>query len=220
MDLQWRWVFVPFCSPHLSELSNKPVLVTRHSFPHITSCLGRCSLFANVDQSQRAFLIKHITIYRAEVSQMLLLLQLTFKLLFKTYGAVSSSTFLSNKPRNRTNFSYWYTAGVSGTSASSPTFAAVIALLNDARFAVGKPPLGFVNLWLYQVFVTNVYDLVSVDSINGPSVQLKLIGRDVVQGNNRNWYCPSGFPATTGWVCVRQITNWHNITSLAFSSIL
>jgi tripeptidyl-peptidase I len=39
---------------------------------------------------------------------------------------------------------------VGGTSASSPTFAAVIALVNDALIAAGKPPLGFLNPWLYS----------------------------------------------------------------------
>jgi len=34
---------------------------------------------------------------------------------------------------------------VGGTSASSPTFAAVIALVNDALLAKGKPVLGFLN---------------------------------------------------------------------------
>lgn len=40
---------------------------------------------------------------------------------------------------------------IGGTSVSTPTFAAVVALLNDTRIAVGKPPLGFLNLWLYNV---------------------------------------------------------------------
>lgn len=34
---------------------------------------------------------------------------------------------------------------VGGTSASSPTFAAIIALVNDALLAAGKPVLGFLN---------------------------------------------------------------------------
>lgn len=38
---------------------------------------------------------------------------------------------------------------VGGTSASSPTFAAVIALVNDALLAKGKPVLGFLNRKLY-----------------------------------------------------------------------
>ncbi|EJD36853.1 subtilisin-like protein [Auricularia subglabra TFB-10046 SS5] len=40
--------------------------------------------------------------------------------------------------------------GVQGTSASAPLFASVVALLNDERAAAGKPPLGFLNPWLYS----------------------------------------------------------------------
>ena len=39
---------------------------------------------------------------------------------------------------------------VGGTSASSPTFAAIVSLLNDARLAKGKPVLGFLNPFIYQ----------------------------------------------------------------------
>ncbi|KIJ38199.1 hypothetical protein M422DRAFT_176967, partial [Sphaerobolus stellatus SS14] len=37
-----------------------------------------------------------------------------------------------------------------GTSASRPVVAAVISLLNDFRLSKGKPPLGFINPWLYS----------------------------------------------------------------------
>ncbi|KAJ3909564.1 subtilisin-like protein [Lentinula edodes] len=38
---------------------------------------------------------------------------------------------------------------VAGTSASSPIFAAVVALLNDELLGKGKPPMGFMNPWIY-----------------------------------------------------------------------
>lgn len=38
----------------------------------------------------------------------------------------------------------------SGTSCSAPTFASVIALLNDQLIGAGKSPLGFLNPWLYS----------------------------------------------------------------------
>ncbi|KAB5585212.1 tripeptidyl-peptidase [Coniochaeta sp. 2T2.1] len=41
-------------------------------------------------------------------------------------------------------------ARLSGTSASCPTFAGVVALLNAARKSRGEPPLGFLNPWLYN----------------------------------------------------------------------
>ncbi|KAI2602559.1 tripeptidyl-peptidase [Hypoxylon sp. NC1633] len=42
------------------------------------------------------------------------------------------------------------TALLSGTSASSPVFAGVVALLNAARKSQGEAPLGFLNPWLYN----------------------------------------------------------------------
>jgi tripeptidyl-peptidase-1 len=39
---------------------------------------------------------------------------------------------------------------VGGTSASAPSFAGMVALLNEARFAAGKSALGNLNAWIYQ----------------------------------------------------------------------
>jgi len=39
---------------------------------------------------------------------------------------------------------------VAGTSASTPTFAAVLSLINGLRLAAGRPTLGFANPFLYQ----------------------------------------------------------------------
>ena len=39
---------------------------------------------------------------------------------------------------------------VDGTSVSAPTFAAVVALVNDALIAEGRPSMGFLNPWLYS----------------------------------------------------------------------
>ncbi|GJJ05822.1 hypothetical protein Clacol_000009 [Clathrus columnatus] len=38
---------------------------------------------------------------------------------------------------------------IGGTSAASPIFAGIVALLNDARIAAGKPSLGFLNPLIY-----------------------------------------------------------------------
>jgi tripeptidyl-peptidase-1 len=51
------------------------------------------------------------------------------------------------------NFEFVFQGGnflVGGTSASSPSFAGIVALLNDARIAAGKPPLGFLNPLIYS----------------------------------------------------------------------
>ncbi|THV08229.1 tripeptidyl peptidase A [Dendrothele bispora CBS 962.96] len=67
---------------------------------------------------------------------------------------------------------------IGGTSASSPTFAAVVALLNDARIAEGLPPLGFLNPLLYSK---------GLDAFN-----------DITIGNNPG--CGTqGFNSTVGW---------------------
>jgi len=50
---------------------------------------------------------------------------------------------------------------VDGTSASAPAFAAVMALVNDAMIASGRPPMGFLNPWLYQRGFQAMNDVVS-----------------------------------------------------------
>ncbi|KAJ7106773.1 family S53 protease [Mycena epipterygia] len=68
---------------------------------------------------------------------------------------------------------------VEGTSCSSPTFASIVALLNDELVAAGKPTLGFLNPFLYSP--------VGHAALN-----------DVTFGINPG--CGTdGFPATTGW---------------------
>ncbi|KAI4854550.1 subtilisin-like protein [Aureobasidium sp. EXF-8845] len=69
---------------------------------------------------------------------------------------------------------------VDGTSASAPTFAAIVALLNDALLAVGRPVLGFLNPLIWEA---------------GASGQGFT---DITSGNNKG--CNgTGFPATDGW---------------------
>lgn len=70
---------------------------------------------------------------------------------------------------------------VGGTSASSPTFAAVIALVNDALLAAGKKPLGFLNPWLYSKAYKTFTD-VTIGSSYGCNT--------------------TGFPAQKGWDAV------------------
>ncbi|KAI0635460.1 family S53 protease-like protein [Trametes polyzona] len=73
------------------------------------------------------------------------------------------------------------TASLFGTSASSPTFASVIALLNDRLAAKGKAPLGFLNPWLYEKGVHGLNDIKDGNS----SVECN--GQDI------------GFAAVPGW---------------------
>ena len=71
--------------------------------------------------------------------------------------------------------------GVDGTSASSPTFASVVALLNDALLNQGKSSLGFLNPMLYSQGAAALNDITS--------------------GSNPG--CGTdGFPAVEGWDAV------------------
>ncbi|KAA1473412.1 tripeptidyl peptidase A [Dentipellis sp. KUC8613] len=70
---------------------------------------------------------------------------------------------------------------IGGTSASSPTFAGFVSLLNDARLSQGLPSLGFVNPLLYTRGLSGFNDITS--------------------GNNPGCGTP-GFNATVGWDAV------------------
>jgi len=53
---------------------------------------------------------------------------------------------------------------VGGTSASAPTFASIIALLNDYRISLGGSSLGFLNPWLYKTGYSALNDVISGSS--------------------------------------------------------
>jgi len=71
---------------------------------------------------------------------------------------------------------------VSGTSCASPTFAGIIALLNDHRLQNGGSTLGFLNPWLYSSEVSETLVDVSKDYSTGCA--------------------PAGWTATEGWDAV------------------
>ncbi|KAH8990963.1 subtilisin-like protein [Lactarius akahatsu] len=48
-----------------------------------------------------------------------------------------------------------------GTSCATPAAAGIISLLNDYRISIGRPPLGFLNLWLYGVCLPGLNDITS-----------------------------------------------------------
>jgi len=76
---------------------------------------------------------------------------------------------------------------VSGTSAASPAFAGLVAVINDLLVDSGKPTVGFINPALYASAETSSADF---------------LGFDVVTGNNKASGCDAGFPATEGWDAV------------------
>ncbi|KAJ7702024.1 family S53 protease-like protein [Mycena olivaceomarginata] len=69
-----------------------------------------------------------------------------------------------------------------GTSASAPTFASIIALINDRLLAENKPVLGFLNPFLYS--------------------KASSAFTDVTAGHNSGFVCPASsvaFDAAIGW---------------------
>lgn len=73
-------------------------------------------------------------------------------------------------------------APVGGTSASAPTFAGFVSLLNEARVKDGKPVMGYLNPFLYQ----------NVDAFRDVTVGTNAIGR----GTGPIEY---GFSCAPGW---------------------
>jgi tripeptidyl-peptidase-1 len=83
---------------------------------------------------------------------------------------------------------------VSGTSASTPAFAAMVSLVNAARFAAGYGPIGFLNQMLYTDSVTFIRDITSGDSSCQASDGYSL---PVCCGND-GWKASSGWDPITG----------------------
>ncbi|EJD01556.1 tripeptidyl peptidase A [Fomitiporia mediterranea MF3/22] len=67
---------------------------------------------------------------------------------------------------------------IGGTSASSPAFAAFVSMLNDVRLSNGKPPLGFLNPFIYSIGKAGF--------------------NDITIGNNPGCGTP-GFNTSVGW---------------------
>ncbi|KAI9449009.1 peptidase S8/S53 domain-containing protein [Lactarius psammicola] len=74
---------------------------------------------------------------------------------------------------------------IGGTSGSTPIVAGIVSLLNDYRISKGKPPLGFLNPWLYGDGLAGLNDTTS--------------GSDPGCGTY-------GFPAIIGWDAALQVT--------------
>ncbi|KAF9046284.1 subtilisin-like protein [Panaeolus papilionaceus] len=82
---------------------------------------------------------------------------------------------------------------VFGTSASSPVVGSIITLVNDARLAIGKKPVGFLNPLLYSPLFRGAFN-------------------DITSGGNQGCGTP-GFTATTGWDPVTGVGT-PNLTKL------
>ena len=89
-----------------------------------------------------------------------------------------------------------------GTSASTPTIAGIVSLLNDVRLRAGKKPMGFLNPWLY--------------SQAGPTTGAFY---DITSGANTQTPCTEGYPATPGWDAISGwgVPNFAVLKKLALS---
>jgi tripeptidyl-peptidase-1 len=81
---------------------------------------------------------------------------------------------------------------VSGTSASAPTVASIIALLNAARLQAGQKSFGFINPWLYTRGIPGLTDIV-----NGGSTGCT--GMDEFTGLSAPFVAYASWNATEGW---------------------
>ena len=75
-----------------------------------------------------------------------------------------------------------------GTSGSAPIFGAIVSLLNEARLGAGKPPLGFLNPWLYA----------NADAFTDVTVGTNAIGHQPGRPGPVG-ATPYGFNCTAGW---------------------
>ena len=87
-----------------------------------------------------------------------------------------------------------------GTSASAPVFAAMIALVNDARLRKGKQVLGWLNDKLYSAAVRKVL----YDTTGGQSSSC------VFSGGSK----PGGWPAAKGWDAITGLGTPGNFNDL------
>ena len=85
-----------------------------------------------------------------------------------------------------------------GTSASTPTAAGVVSLVNDALLAAGRAPLGWSNPWLYGVGKGGFTDVVEGSAVG---------------------CCGEAFPAQGGWDAVTEWgapVSWFSVVGHGF----
>jgi len=95
-------------------------------------------------------------------------------------------------------------AGVDGTSASSPTFAGMVTLVNARRKSAGQPTVGFINPTLYATSSAGAFhDITSGDNkCGGLNSATRVPGGGGLGGYTVNccggWEAKKGWDATTG----------------------
>ena len=91
--------------------------------------------------------------------------------------------------------------GIDGTSASSPSFAGLISLINDARYAAGKASIGFLNAYLYAAPSGVFTDI--TEGTNACRQATTAMAYDSTcqapQGTSWTGCSEWGYPAASGW---------------------
>lgn len=102
---------------------------------------------------------------------------------------------------------------VGGTSASAPVFASIVALLNNARLAAGKPVLGFLNPWIYERGFKGLTDIVDGGSTG-------CTGRSQYSGLEAPLVPYASYNATSGWdpVTGYGTPDFEKLKTIALSS--
>jgi tripeptidyl-peptidase-1 len=107
------------------------------------------------------------------------------------------------------------TSQTGGTSAASPVFAAIIALVNDALLKAGKPQLGFLNPWLYSNGLNGLTDITGGGSVgcNGVNGQTgaSIPGASIIL--YASWNATPGWDPVTGL----GVPNFQKLKQLALS---
>jgi tripeptidyl-peptidase-1 len=77
---------------------------------------------------------------------------------------------------------------VGGTSASSPAFAGMVSLLNEARLQAGKRQLGYLTPLLYGMAAANFHDItIGSNRIGNAGMRL-----------SQGWDCVTGWDPVSG----------------------
>jgi subtilase family serine protease len=82
---------------------------------------------------------------------------------------------------------HWYVVG--GTSAGSPQWAGIVALVNQARAGLGKDPIGFLNPVIYGLTSTQ----------KGEDFHDITIGNNILGGTTGGFFAGIGWDDASGW---------------------
>ncbi|KAF2169130.1 hypothetical protein M409DRAFT_20357 [Zasmidium cellare ATCC 36951] len=87
---------------------------------------------------------------------------------------------------------------ISGTSASAPVFAGIIALINAQLVQSGKSPLGFLNPWIYSEAYQALNDITNGGSSGCDGTdQYSGLATPVIP--DASWQAVPGWDTVTGW---------------------